>query len=212
MKLKDLNIEEFLNQTASNTPVPGGGSISALNGAVATSLCEMLANLTIGKKRYVEVEEKMKAIAQDMNNERKLLLEDIDRDAEAYNLVMNAFKLPKDTDEQKEYRRQQIQESSKLASLAPLAIAQRAFDMMDTIAMTVKSGNANAITDGCISMMTCRTAVLGAILNVRINLGGIDDAEFVEQMNEKCDSMETEAIKKEQEVVEWVGAFMQNNK
>ncbi|NLC50543.1 MAG: cyclodeaminase/cyclohydrolase family protein [Bacteroidales bacterium] len=204
MKSKDETIQDFLNQTASNSPVPGGGSISALNGAIATALAEMLANLTIGKKNYTEVEEKMKTTTQEMSHQRTLFFEDIDRDAQAYKLVMDAFKLPKETDEEKANRINQIQDATKQAALIPMEIAQRAFTLLDTIAYTTCSGNKNAVTDGCISMMTCRTAVLGALLNVRINLGSIKDAVFVGELANKCNTMEAEAMKKEQDLYEWV--------
>ena len=204
MNSKDQTIQDFLNQTASNTPVPGGGSISALNGAIATALAEMLANLTIGKKNYTEVEDKMKTTTQEMSHQRTLFFEDIDRDAQAYKLVMDAFKLPKETEEQKTNRINQIQDATKQAALIPMEIAQRAFTLLDSIAFTTRNGNKNAVTDGCISMMTCRTAVLGALLNVRINLGSIKDTEFVDQLANKCNIMEVEALQKEQDLYEWV--------
>ncbi len=208
MKSKDATIQDFLNQTAGSTPVPGGGSISALNGAIATALAEMLANLTIGKKNYTAVEAEMKTTVHDMSHQRSLFLEDIDRDAEAYKMVFNAFKLSKDTEEEKINRINQIQRATKQAAIIPMEIAQRAVMIMDTIDYTTRNGNKNAVTDGCISMMTCRTAVLGALLNVRINLGAIHDAEFVTLLTDKCNSIEKEAIKKEQTLMDWVKAAL----
>ena len=204
MSSKDSTIQDFLNKTASNNPVPGGGSISALNGAIATALSEMLANLTIGKKNYTDGEERMKTIVFDMNNQRNVFFEDIDRDAEAYKLVFDAYKLPKENDEQKTNRFNQIQHATKQAALIPMEIAQRAYDLMDAIEYTTRNGNRNAITDGCISMMTCRTAVLGALLNVRINLGSIKDGDFVNELDMKCSKMEVETIQKEQDLINWV--------
>ena len=139
-----------------------------------------------------------------MSQQRALFFEDIDRDAQAYKLVMDAFKLPKETDEQKASRINQIQDATKQAALIPMEIAQRAFTILDTIDFTTRNGNKNAVTDGCISMMTCRTAVLGALLNVRINLGSIKDATFVDELTNKCNMMEVEAMKKEQDLYEWV--------
>lgn len=204
MLSKDQTIKDFLSQTASNSPVPGGGSISALNGAIATALAEMLANLTIGKKNYTEVEDKMKTTTQEMSYQRTLFFEDIDRDAQAYKLVMDAFKLPKETEEQKANRINQIQDATKQAALIPMEIAQRAYTLLDTIAHTTRNGNKNAVTDGCISMMTCRTAVLGALLNVRINLGSIKDTAFVDELANKCNTMEADALEKEHDLYEWV--------
>lgn len=204
MNSKNQPIQDFLAETASNNPVPGGGSISALNGAVATALSEMLAKLTIGKKKYAEVENEMKETVDKMSQQREHFFQDIDRDANAYNRVMEAFKLPKETDEDKAERSKQIQDATKHATLVPMGIAQRAFNLMDTIEYTTRNGNQNAITDGCISMMTCRTAVLGALLNVRINLGSIKDADFVKDIEDKCHAMEMATMKKEQALYEWV--------
>ena len=204
MKSKNQSIQDFLAQTASNNPVPGGGSISALNGAIATALAEMLAQLTIGKKKYIEVENEMKETVDKMSQQREHFFQDIDRDAGAYKLVMNAFKLPKETDEEKGIRTNQIQDATKHAALIPMEIAQRAFSLLDTIEYTTRKGNQNAVTDGCISMMTCRTAVLGALLNVRINLGSIKDTSFVKDLEDRCNKMEVETLKKEQTLYEWV--------
>ncbi|MDD2552786.1 MAG: cyclodeaminase/cyclohydrolase family protein, partial [Dysgonamonadaceae bacterium] len=186
------------------TPVPGGGSISALNGAIATALAEMLANLTIGKKKYADVQTMMEETTQEMNFQRTRFLEEIDRDAEAYNLVFEAYKLPKETEEQNVTRTNQIEHATKQAALIPMEIAQRAFNLMDAIANTTRNGNRNAVTDGCIAMMTCRTAVLGALLNVRINLGSIKDSEFVNRLTDKCNATEEETIRKERELIDWV--------
>ena len=194
MKLQDLSIKQFLEQTSSNEPVPGGGSVSALNGAIASSLAQMLASLTIGRKNYVEVEDLMKEHSAKFEAYRTHFLNDIDRDSDAYNLVMNAYKLPKETDEEKAVRSEKIQEATKVASLVPMEIAERALEMLDLIAETTRKGNKNAITDGCVAMMTCRTAVLGALLNVRINLGGLKDADFVKELADKCDRIERETI------------------
>ncbi|HUI32050.1 MAG: cyclodeaminase/cyclohydrolase family protein [Dysgonamonadaceae bacterium] len=204
MNSKDQSIQDFLTKTASNTPVPGGGSISALNGAIATALAEMLANLTIGKKKYADVQTMMEETTQEMNFQRTRFLEEIDRDAEAYNLVFEAYKLPKETEEQNVTRTNQIEHATKQAALIPMEIAQRAFNLMDAIANTTRNGNRNAVTDGCIAMMTCRTAVLGALLNVRINLGSIKDSEFVNRLTDKCNATEEETIRKERELIDWV--------
>ena len=204
MQLQDLTLKQFLEKTAGNEPVPGGGSVSALNGAVASALAEMLANLTIGKKNYVEVEELMKQNAAKASELRKHFINDIDRDSDAYNLVFDAFKFPKETDEQKALRSEKIQEATKVAALVPMEVAERAFDMLDLIAETTRKGNKNAVTDGCVAMMTCRTAILGALLNVRINLGGLKDEVFVKELAEKCDRIEKATLAKEEELVNWV--------
>lgn len=212
MNLQDLTLKQFLEKTANNEPVPGGGSISALHGAVAAALTEMLSNITIGKKNYSAVEETMKLNATKASALRTKFLTDIDRDAEAYNLVFEAFRLPKDTDEQKVLRSEKIQESTKVAALVPMEVAERAFELLDLISETTRKGNKNAITDGCVAMMTCRTAVLGALLNVRINLASIKDERFVKELFEKCSHIEKETLRKEQELTEFVGEEVRKEK
>jgi len=212
MNLQDLTLKQFLEKTANNEPVPGGGSISALHGAVAAALTEMLANITIGKKNYSAVEETMKLNATKASALRTEFLTDIDRDAEAYNLVFQAFRLPKDTDEQKVLRSEKIQEATKVAAMVPMEVAERAFELLDLISETTRKGNKNAITDGCVAMMTCRTAVLGALLNVRINLASIKDERFVKELSEKCNRIENETLRKEQELTEFVGEEVRSGK
>jgi len=212
MNLQNLTLKQFLEKTANNEPVPGGGSISALHGAIAAALTEMLANITIGKKNYSAVEETMKLNATKASALRTEFLTDIDRDAEAYNLVFQAFRLPKDTDEQKVLRSEKIQEATKVAAMVPMEVAERAFELLDLIGETTRKGNKNAITDGCVAMMTCRTAVLGALLNVRINLASIKDERFVKELSEKCNRIENETLRKEQELTEFVGEEVRSGK
>lgn len=200
--LKDLNIQEFILETAGSEPVPGGGSISALNGAIAGALAQMVANLTIGKKRYVDVEEEMKELAVKAEALRQELIADIDRDSDAYRLVFEAFKLPKETDEEKAYRTEQIQERTKLAANIPMAVARRAYELLTLAETVVAKGNNNAITDGCVAMMCARTAVLSALLNVRINLTSITDQEFVRTLAEEADRLEADAIAREKVIFE----------
>ncbi|ULB33954.1 MULTISPECIES: cyclodeaminase/cyclohydrolase family protein [Proteiniphilum] len=203
MRLQDLTLKQFLEKTAGKEPLPGGGSSSALNGAIAAALTEMMANLTIGKKNYADAEAMMKQNLHKASDLRMRFIEDIDRDSDAYNLVISAYKLPKETEEEKEYRTGKIQEATKIASLVPMEVAERASGMLGIIAETVKSGNKNAVTDGCVAMLACRTAILGALLNVRINLRGIRDDKFVSELSLKCDLLEKEAINSERELFEW---------
>ncbi len=197
MKLQDLNIKEFMAKTSGNDPVPGGGSISALCGALSSALAEMVTGLTIGRKKYVEVEEEMKAIAPKMAEAQVKFLQFIDDDADAYNVVFEAFKLPKETDEEKAARSNAIQEATLKAALVPLEVAKTAVGLMDDIATIAAKGNQNAITDACVAMMCARTATYGALLNVRINLSSLKDAEKVAELTMMCDKLHAEANHKE---------------
>jgi len=197
MKLQDLTLQQFLEKTAANEAVPGGGSNAALNAAMATALTEMVASLTIGRKKYAGVEERMKQIAAEMSAQRSRFMEDIDRDAEAYRLVMEAYRLPKETDEEITTRNEKIQEATKIASLVPMEVAERAFGLLGTMRETLEKGNPNAATDGLVGLMNCRTAILSALLNVRINLGSITDRAFVDKLTAACDRMEKETMEQE---------------
>lgn len=201
--LVDLTIKGFLAETAGSAPVPGGGSISALNGAIATALTEMVANLTIGKKKYADVEGQMRTIATEAALIRERLIRDIDRDSEAYDRVFVAFKLPKDTEEEKAERSRVIQDATKEAAMVPMQVAEEIASVMETIIYVAHKGNRNAVTDACVAMMAARTCVLGALLNVRINLTSIKDEVFVRRMSEKADYLESEAIRIEKKLLDW---------
>lgn len=201
MILTDLTVKGFLAETAGQEPVPGGGSISALNGSIAAALAEMVANLTIGKKKYVEVEAEMQTIATEAAAIQKELVLDIDRDSDAYNKVFAAFKLPKETEEEKAVRSAQIQEMTKYAASVPMEVAQRVHSLLPLIEAVVAKGNQNAITDGCVAMMCARTAIIGALLNVRINLTSIKDEDFVKTHTEEANAIEADAIRREAEIL-----------
>lgn len=206
--LVDLTIKGFLAETAGSAPVPGGGSISALNGAIAASLTEMVANLTIGKKKYADVEGQMKAIAIEAAVIRERLIRDIDRDSEAYDRVFAAFKLPKETEEQIAERSRTVQDATKEAAMVPMQVAEEIASVMETIIYVAHKGNRNAVTDACVAMMAARTCVLGALLNVRINLGSIKDEAFVKRMQDKADHLEAEAIRIETKLLNWVKTIL----
>jgi len=200
MKLADLSIKDFLSKTASGSAVPGGGSVAALSASLAASLSEMVANLTIGKKGYEPVKEEMAEIAKKASDYRNELIKDIDRDSDAYNDVLSAFKLPKGSEQEAAKRKQAIQNAFKNASLVPLRVAQNAFRIIDLAEKVVKHGNKNAATDGVVGVMMARTAVLSALYNVKINLSSITDAAFVEKMRKDITILESEIEKKEREI------------
>ena len=204
MKLADLNIKEFLAKTASGSPVPGGGSIAALSAAIAASLLEMVANLTIGKKGYEATEKQMKVIKKAAADFRNKLIKDIDRDSDAYNDVLAAFRLPKGSEHEQNIRKQDIQKALKNASLVPLDVAKNAFKIIELAELVVKHGNKNAVTDGAVAVMMARTAVLSALYNVKINLSSIKDMDFVERIRKDVTGLEIEIENKEREILSGV--------
>ena len=197
MKLQDLTIKEFLEKTYGKDPVPGGGSVSALCGALAASLGEMVTALTIGRKKYADVEEEMLKYAPQMENARRKFLDFIDEDAEAYQMVFDAFKLPKESEEEQKIRHEMIQKATLHAALIPLRVAETAVGIMGAIFEIGSKGNRNAVTDACVAMMCARTAAWGAILNVRINLTGLDDKDKVKELENRCMALHDEAQVKE---------------
>jgi formiminotetrahydrofolate cyclodeaminase len=199
--LTDLKITEYLEKAAAGTAVPGGGSVAALNAALAAGLSEMVANLTIGKKGYESSEADMRDILHKSTALREKLTAAIDRDAEAYSMVLAAFKLPKDTDEAKELRSLKIQDAFKQAALVPLEVARDAAEVMDLTAKAIISGNKNTVTDGAVAAMNARTAVLAALYNVKINLTSIKDDEFVKTLSREVNQLEQQAQDKERDIL-----------
>lgn len=199
--LGNKTLKAFLDETASKAPVPGGGSIAAMSAATAAALTEMVANLTIGKKGYEDVQSEMAELASTLPDVRNGFIADIDRDADAFNKVMDAFKMPKETDEEKAERRQAIQDGMKNAANVPLEVARNAFRIMDFAAKVVEKGNKNAVTDGAVAAMMARTAVLSALFNVKINLGSIKDEGFVKTVSEEVTQLEIKVQEVEKEIL-----------
>lgn len=193
MSLTDHKITGFVSATASGEPVPGGGSISALCGALSAALGEMVARLTLGKKKYAEVQPQMENIIEQINPITKHLTEAVELDSDAYDQVMQAYKLPKDTDEQKDARNIAIQVALKHAASVPLNVAQMASAILPMLEELAMKGNQNAITDAYVATLCARTAVLGACANTRINLMSIHDQEFVGKLMKKVLLLEREA-------------------
>ncbi|MBW1723978.1 MAG: cyclodeaminase/cyclohydrolase family protein [Deltaproteobacteria bacterium] len=202
--LSDLTIQEFLAKAASNSPVPGGGSVAALSASLAASLTEMVALLTIGKKGYELFEQEMKIIAKEAFLFRKKFTQDIDKDANAYNDVMSAYTLPKKTQEETLVRQQTIQDGLKQAALIPLDVAKGAAKLMELTGKAVEKGNKNAVTDGVVGAMMAKTAALAALYNVKINLLLIKDETFVEEISKQVKHLEAQVVNREKEMLSLV--------
>lgn len=201
--LIDKKVNEFLAETASKAPAPGGGSASALAGALGTALSEMVINLTVGKKKYLEVSEELAALLPQLAGIRKELEASIDKDTEAFNLVMNAFSLPKETDDEKAVRRKAIQDATLKATEVPLSVMEKALDALELTVIVAEKGNKNSISDAGVAALMLAGAIDGAAYNVRINLPGLpEDMPFRKEAESKLDDIElkklelTEAIQK----------------
>ena len=199
-----MTVAGFIDELASDSPAPGGGSVSALNGAIAAALTSMVGNLTIGKKKYADVEEEMREIVSRVSEIQKELLEAVDKDSDAFNVVFAAFKWPKETEEEKKARSAEIQRGTKIAADVPMRVAEKAAELMPLIEKVIMKGNQNSITDACCAMMACRYAVIGALLNVRINLGSIEDETFVKEHADRAAELEKKVNETEQKILSHV--------
>lgn len=201
MLLVDKSVREFIDQTSQNCPVPGGGSIAALAASSAAALVSMVASLTIGKKGYECYEVEMKEVYKQANIYKEKFIGYIDQDSDAFHRVMDAFKLPKDNDEEKTIRKETIQNALKYASETPYKIAEDAYELMGYSEKAVEHGNENAVTDGAVSAMMARSAVLAALYNVKINLSSIKDSEFVAEFEKKVSVLETNVVEREKQIL-----------
>jgi len=187
-------LEKFIDEVASSSPAPGGGSVSAAAGALASALSSMVCRLTIGKKRFKDVEEELKQVLEKAETTRKQMQEFIIKDAESFDKVMEAFKLPKYTDEEKKRRDEAVQEATKGAIVVPLQVMEKTLEALAMVKVVAEKGNPNMISDAGVSSLMARTALEGAYLNVRINLNLIEDQNFVAITRQKADSLKQEAL------------------
>lgn len=200
----DLSIKEFLAETAANSPVPGGGSAAALCGALAAALTEMVANLTAGKEKYAEYDGQMRTIATEAATLREQFTRFIDEDSQAYARLLEAYKLPGDTEALQAARHREIQQATLRATLVPMKIAEELSLVVEAVIYVAHKGNQNALADACAAMMAARACILASLLNVRINLRSIDDKTFVRQMQTKATHLESEIERIETKLKDWV--------
>ena len=194
--LRLMTVEELAAVTASNAPAPGGGSISALAGALAAGLASMVASLSQGKK-YEAVRPRMEEIVKDLEPLRIQLLKAMQDDTEAFNLYMQALTMPKTTEQEQLARKAAMQEGLKAAAQTPLAVAQAIVPVFDILEELIRTGNPNAVTDALVGTMMARSGILGALFNVKVNLASIQDADFVQALEGKIRTLENQALEGE---------------
>jgi formiminotetrahydrofolate cyclodeaminase len=202
--LSQKNLSAFLDELASNSPAPGGGSVASLAGALGSALTTMVCNLTIGKKKYAAVEAELKNMIPRSEELRKQFTRLIDEDTDAFNKVMEAYGLPKESEDQKALRNAAIQEATKEATLVPLEVMKHSIDAMALAHIVAEKGNMNSISDAGVSTLMLRAACEGAALNVNINLNGITDTEFVGWKREEVNSILKTSRMKSDEVMSLV--------
>jgi len=202
--LASMKVNGFLSELASSSPAPGGGSVAALAGSLGAALSSMVCNLTVGKEKYVDVQNEIKETLKKSEQLRKELTELIDKDTEAFNDVMKAFKMPKDTEEQKKKRSKAIQEGYKNAAMVPLETARTCEKILDVALIVAEKGNQNSITDAAVSALMTNAGVHSAVLNVKINLGSIKDIEFIDKISRELEEIQRDADDKTSEIIKIV--------
>lgn len=174
-----FDLTTFLDDLASGEPTPGGGSAAALAGALGAALATMVARLTVGRKRYADVEPAMQAVLDEADPLRVRLTQLVSEDAQAYEAVRAAYKLPKESELDQHERGVAIQSALQAASATPLETMRACIATMQLAERAASLGNVNAATDGAVGVLLAYAGLQGAALNVRVNLGSIEDQNFV---------------------------------
>lgn len=199
--LLEKNLKEFAEETASESPAPGGGSISAYAGALGTALSTMVANLSANKRGWDDRWEEFSDWADKGQALQSKLLSLVDADTAAFNGIMEAYGMPKNTDAQKEARTNAIQAATKHAIDIPMEVAETAFEALEVAKAMAEVGNPNSITDAGVGAMCLRSAVIGAVLNARINAGDLTDKDYVASTLARCEELVSTAQKIEGEIL-----------
>ena len=203
-KLIDMNLKEFANETASESPAPGGGSISAYSGAMGAALGTMVANLSSHKRGWDDRWEEFSDWAEKGQKYKDLLLHYVDEDTNAFNKIMDAFGLPKKTDEEKEARKNAIEDASKYAMEIPFKVMETCFNSMEVMKAMAEFGNPNSVSDAGVGALCALTGVEGAYLNVKINASGIDDKVFTDDLIKRGGEIVAEATALRNEIIDIV--------
>ena len=202
--LINMTITDFADELASNSPAPGGGSIAALSSALSASLASMVGNLTVGKPKYKKVNEEMKELSFKAQQLKEFFINIIDDDTDAFNEIMDAFKLPKSNDEETKARNLAIQEATKKATLIPFSVMERTIEIYPLIELALNKGNQSALSDAGVAALNAKSGFYGAYYNVLINLQDINDAEFVKDLKEKSLELKKLVDTKDEELTEFV--------
>lgn len=200
-KLIGMNLVQFADETASESPAPGGGSISAYVGALGASLATMVANLSSHKKGWDDRWQYFSAWAEKGQALKTTLLDLVDEDTNSFNQIMAAFALPKTTETEKNQRSLAIQEATLYATQVPLKTMQVCFQNFEIARAMVDQGNPNSVTDAAVGALCTRSAIYGAFLNVKINAGGLKDKQLAEQLVQEAQTILDAAFEQEKEIL-----------
>jgi glutamate formiminotransferase/formiminotetrahydrofolate cyclodeaminase len=192
-KLVDMTVTGFTNETASESPAPGGGSIAATCGAMGAALGTMVANLSSHKRGWDERWEEFSDWAEKGQHYKDQLLHFVDEDTNAFNKIMDAFGLPKKSEADQKARKQAIEDASKYAMEIPFKVMETAYNSMEVMRAMAEIGNPNSVSDAGVGALCALTAVEGAFLNVKINAGGIDDKTFTDDLLKRGEEIAVKA-------------------
>lgn len=195
MPIINHSIEQFIMLLASKEPAPGGGSASALLGAVGSALSSMVINLTIGKEKFKEYEAILQEMLKELEGLQNEFLSLIEDDTTAFNKVSRAYKMPKETEEQKEVRREALEKALKDASLVPLSIMERGLSVLKLLEKVIGNTNPNVISDIGVSVLCLKSTIQGSWLNVLINLKYIKDENFTRETMERAKNILLEGVR-----------------
>lgn len=206
--LMDMTLRKYSDVLASNEPAPGGGSTAALSGLMGASLTMMVVNLSVGKKSYEALEEEIKQRFMKDSGKVQRLKEEltalVDEDTEAFNKFMEAMKLPKDTEEQKKVREEKMQQASIYALQIPLKTAEKCLEILRNQETIASYGNKNAVSDVGVGALMALAGLEGALLNVKINLPGINDENIKNDALKRYTSISEEGTKLQKNILEIV--------
>jgi glutamate formiminotransferase/formiminotetrahydrofolate cyclodeaminase len=203
-KLIRMTLEDFADETASESPAPGGGSISAAVGALGVSLGTMVANLSSHKPGWDERCGEFSSVAEKGQKIKDELLFLVDEDTRAFNMIMSAFGLPRGTSEEKKARQEAIQDTSKYAIQVPFRVMEKSLESMDVMKTMAETGLEASISDVGVGALCARTAVMGAFLNVKINAASLEDKSFAKEYVKKGEEIQKQAIEMEREILDIV--------
>ncbi len=189
MGLTEKSVATFLDELASSAPAPGGGSVAALSGALGAALVSMVCNLTVGKKKYADVEEEIKNILAQSEALRRELVNLLEEDIQVYTKVSQAYKMPRGTEEEKRARAEAIQAALKEATDVPMRVAEACVKVLDLCSPVAEKGNVRAVSDAGIGALMAEAGLRSAALNVLINLGAIKDEAFVAENRAKLEGL-----------------------
>jgi formiminotetrahydrofolate cyclodeaminase len=187
--LTEKPVNTFLDELASSAPAPGGGSAAALGAAIGAALVSMVANLTVGKKKYADVQDDIQRILNRSESLREKCVTLLERDVAAYTEVSKAYKMPRETDEEKQLRGAAIQKALKGATAVPMELAETCVEILNLCPESAEKGNVLAVSDVGVGALMAEAALRAAALNVWINLGSINDQAFVQQEGARLDTL-----------------------